>query len=87
MVEEKHIIRGFEEYYEKYGTVITDTGPIHIKISDIRGLAWLAAITLRRECEFGEDDLIGTILFTKEQSPTGILLKGIIWRAKQNKGV
>lgn len=85
MVEEKHIIRGFEDYYEKYGTVITDSGPVELKIANLRALAWIASRTLHREYDFDPDELIGSTLFTKNGSPTGLMINGVIWRSKWEK--
>lgn len=82
-LEEKYVIRGFEDdYHEKYGTVITDSGTIKLKISDLRGLAYLAACQLRKDSLFGRDDLIGATLIIKNGYPTGLMLNGVIWRAR-----
>ncbi|TKT94603.1 hypothetical protein FDW96_23995 [Citrobacter sp. TBCS-15] len=83
MEEEKYVIRGFEDdYHEKYGAVITDSGVIKLKISVLRGLADVAAYQLRKDSLFGRDDLIGATLITKNGYPTGLMLNGVIWRER-----
>lgn len=86
-MEQRHKILALKDYYEKYGTVITENGELNLKIADLRGLAWLAAAALHREYEFDDIDLIGAILFTENNLPTGILLNGVVWRAKQKRGL
>lgn len=84
MEEEKHVIRGFEDdYHERYGTVITDEGAIKLKISALRGLADVAAYQLRKNSLFSRDDLIGATLIIKNGYPTGLVLNGVVWRARR----
>lgn len=86
-METRHQIVGFNDYYEKYGKVVTDKEELNVKMGDVRGLAWLAATTLHREYQFDEDDLIGAVLLTENNRPTGLLLNGVVWRYKTKRGV
>lgn len=86
-METRHKILDFKDFYEIYGTVFTDKEELNIKMGDLRGLAWIAATTLRREYEFDDVDLISATLFIEDNRPTGLLLNGVIWRSKWERGV